>query len=110
MARRRPQRGGRYGSGRSEKPPQQRYDSVKAHWVALPADSRRRLLTVPVKRLARGAPPVSPPLRPLSASRQVSVRTSSLYFCHNVRTSTSVGLLCLSDYNSIALYQNLQGS
>lgn len=56
IARRRPFRGGRGGggSGRPERPPQHRYESVKSHWTALPAERRRRLLTVPVKRLARG--------------------------------------------------------
>lgn len=55
IARRRPSRGGRGGGGRPERPPQHRYESVKAHWTALPPERRRRLLTVPVKRLARGA-------------------------------------------------------
>eukprot|EP00208_Stichococcus_sp_RCC1054_P002912 CAMPEP_0206142900 /NCGR_PEP_ID=MMETSP1473-20131121/18579_1 /ASSEMBLY_ACC=CAM_ASM_001109 /TAXON_ID=1461547 /ORGANISM="Stichococcus sp, Strain RCC1054" /LENGTH=3025 /DNA_ID=CAMNT_0053538067 /DNA_START=97 /DNA_END=9174 /DNA_ORIENTATION=+ len=51
-ARKRPGRGGR-GGGRPERPPQQRYESVKAHWASLSSERRRRLLTVPVKRLAR---------------------------------------------------------
>lgn len=60
MARKRPGRGGRGGAGRPERPPQQRYESVKAHWASLSSDRRRRLLTVPVKRLARGAPCPAP--------------------------------------------------
>lgn len=68
MARKRPGRGGRGGAGRPERPPQQRYESVKAHWASLSSDRRRQLLTVPVKRLARGAPHPAPlPCAPLCA-------------------------------------------
>lgn len=52
-ARKRP--GRRPGGGaRPERTPLQRFQSVRQHWAALPPDRRRRLLTVPVRRLARG--------------------------------------------------------
>lgn len=69
-ARKRPGRGGR-GGGRPERPPQQRYESVKAHWASLSSERRRRLLTVPVKRLARGAVLFPSPSRSHAATSSI---------------------------------------